>query len=681
MKPIFACFTVLVLGAQLAWSQDRRIFYPSEENAILMIEQRGGTNLQAGAGYEYALHIRNLSGDHLHNVRVHQSLSESFQIESESIESQVVENQRPQTRQTGPQAGPAQPRQMQQQPRQMQQQRQQLPGQQPQQDQEQDLQLQVQQRIMQLQQARGNPDSPTSGIAPQDRPDVQNEENLTDLQLQVEQRLRQMRQTRQAGAPQAQEGQDLQMQVEARIRELRHSGDIPGGGMENQRPPAGQIRDQQAGAAGTQRQPGTPQQAPREAAQTRRPQPQQAQHAQHAQQDDQPMIERVWHIGALGPREERQIRVTGIPTQEGAINSCVFATFERALCTTLQVTRPELRLTRQWVDGHGREAERFFICDPVRVRYTILNEGTGTTRQTVITEQLPDGITTNDGASEIQIEVGELRAGQSETYLVGLTVNERGQFSGRAMARAGNLSTRSNARSIQFDKAEIDVSIQGRASQYIDRDVEYQITVTNLSDEVPALNTRVRIPGIDERMRFAATNQAIPANVDVFTIGTLPPGESRSFGIVFTSREAAQVATRVDALAYCADTATTNISTEFVGVPALEIVVVDRVDPVAVGEQTTYIVTVRNEGSAVDGNITLVGELPQNLEFIDALGDTEVRAEGNRLEFDPVEQLAPGERVTWTINVRGAEAGQGEFEINAQSDSGTFSSGEPTTVY
>ncbi|MEX1048161.1 MAG: hypothetical protein WED15_01440, partial [Akkermansiaceae bacterium] len=419
------------------------------------------------------------------------------------------------------------------------------------------------------------------------------------------------------------------------------------------------------------------QQAP--TAQARQTQPQQ-QPGADPQQDA--MVERVWNIGSLGPREERVIRVSGVPTREGDFQTCVFANYERALCTTMQITRPDLQLSRRWVDEQRTEKQSLFVCDPLFIHYTISNPGTGSTPQTVITEELPQGITTNDGNNVVTVNVGELQAGQVQTFAVPVIATQPGEFTGRATARAGNpLTTQSNAGTIRLAYAEIDVQVQGRATQYIDRDVEYRITVRNLSDEVPALNTQVHVPGIDRRMRFAATDQQIPAQVNTFTIGTLAPGESRSFGIAFSGDRAGEIATQVVAMAYCAENAVANISTEFVGIPALQIVVVDRVDPVAVGDTTVYDISVVNEGTTAETNIVFSGELPPTLEFINARGDSEVFGDQRTLEFAPIQNLRPGESATWQVTVRGVQPGQGEFRLNVQSEGGTFTGAEPTTVY
>ncbi len=567
---------VLAFAPAAAFAQENRISYPSEDNAVLVVEQRGASELRAGSAYEYSLHVRNESDQPLHGVKVVQTLPSSFQIESENLRSTAEE---------------------------------------------------APEMNADMKQDRSERASQDREVRSQQRNEAQNRDQQRTVWERVE--GKEAKEGRQANNAQRQNQQRRQQTV-----------------MKGAEPNRQNLK-----------------------AQAQKPD------TQHQ------MATRVWNIGMMEPQQERVIRVSGVPTREGQLKSCTFASYEKSLCTTLMVTKPELSLVRAWIDEDGAEKDQFFVCDPINIRYTIRNEGSGSTPAAVILEELPEGITTREGERGIRINAGELEAGQSETFTVAVKAEEPGQYSNRAIARAGELDSQSNADSIRLNQAEIDVSVEGRGSDYIGRDVEYRITVQNLSDEVPAINTRVRIPGIDERMRFATTDQNIPTDVDTFKLGTLSPGEGKSFSIVFSSDEAGEVSTKVEAMAYCAENASATISTDFQGIPALQVVVVDQKDPVEVGGETVYEISILNEGTAMDADIRLTGELPSTLEFVSATGDSEVQANGSQLTFNPVKNLAPGDRASWLIAVRGVEAGKEEFRLNVKSKSGSAVSGEPTTVY
>lgn len=634
---------ILAMSQVAALAQENRISYPSEQNAVLVIEQQGATEARAGSSYEYSLIVRSASNQPLAEVKVHQWLPAGFQVENESPTSSPGDRgaagQQQATARTAGQGLAGQDEAARQQPAATQ-------GRPAEQRDQRSPQATQQEDVWRQTLAR--PQGDTSPLRrdqqAQDQPDMQ--------------------QSVQEQSVQEQSRQEQPDQVEGEWRD-RINGD--------------RRQDRTTGA---RQQPQQQQQQARQQQQQPRQQGQMqpGQNEQQAQGASQ-MVSRVWEIGMLMPNEERVIRVSGVPTQEGSLESCVFASFERALCTTVEVTRPEIRLTRQWVDVNGEPRERYFLCDPFGIHYTIRNEGTGSTRPATITEELPEGMTTREGSRQVRIDVGELAEGQSETYTVSVMASSPGDYRNRAVAQAGELQSQSNAEAIQLVHAEIDVSITGPAEQFIGREVRYDITVQNLSDTVPAENTRVRMPGINERMRFASNDQTIPAEIDIFNLGTLDPGQSRTFGVIFSSDQSGRLATQVEAMAYCAESAATEISTAFRGLAALQITVIDQVDPVAVNEETVYEIIVLNEGTAEDADIRLSGELPPNLEFVRATGDSEVSVEGNQVQFQSVFNLPPGSRVSWLLTVRGVEPGRGEFSVQLESESGSATAGEPTTVY
>jgi uncharacterized repeat protein (TIGR01451 family) len=89
-----------------------------------------------------------------------------------------------------------------------------------------------------------------------------------------------------------------------------------------------------------------------------------------------------------------------------------------------------------------------------------------------------------------------------------------------------------------------------------------------------------------------------------------------------------------------------------VGVPAILLEVVDTVDPIEVGDETTFVLMVTNQGSSDDTNVKIVGTLPPTFEFISGSGATPVTASGQTVSISPVGKLAPGANAQWRIVVK-----------------------------
>ena len=110
---------------------------------------------------------------------------------------------------------------------------------------------------------------------------------------------------------------------------------------------------------------------------------------------------------------------------------------------------------------------------------------------------------------------------------------------------------------------------------------------------------------------------------------------------------------------------------------------VDITDPVEVGQQTTYVITVTNQGSAADTNIRIVTKLPAEQSFVTATGATNATANGKTITFAPLGSLAPGASTSWRVTVRADSAADSRFSVEMTSDNLTspVNETEATNLY
>ena len=86
----------------------------------------------------------------------------------------------------------------------------------------------------------------------------------------------------------------------------------------------------------------------------------------------------------------------------------------------------------------------------------------------------------------------------------------------------------------------------------------------------------------------------------------------------------------------------------------LRLALADLDDPVRVGDATTLVCTVFNDGSAPSGPLNLVVDLPRGARTV---GDARVRIDDGRVFFDPIE-LAAGRQQSFEITYKAADAGR-----------------------
>jgi uncharacterized repeat protein (TIGR01451 family) len=84
--------------------------------------------------------------------------------------------------------------------------------------------------------------------------------------------------------------------------------------------------------------------------------------------------------------------------------------------------------------------------------------------------------------------------------------------------------------------------------------------------------------------------------------------------------------------------------------------VIDTVDPVEVGSDTTFVVSATNQGSSPDTNLKVVATLPPSMQFVSGSGSTQVVAVGQTVTMSAVASLAPGAKAEWRIVVKAKSA-------------------------
>jgi len=98
-----------------------------------------------------------------------------------------------------------------------------------------------------------------------------------------------------------------------------------------------------------------------------------------------------------------------------------------------------------------------------------------------------------------------------------------------------------------------------------------------------------------------------------------------------------------------------------------------------------YTVTVTNQGSSVGTNIRVECTLPNEEEFVSVDGPIPAPAtvDGKVIRFAPLPSLAPKDRASWHVRVRGVGEGDVRFRTTMISDQMTsvVEETESTNIY
>jgi len=228
---------------------------------------------------------------------------------------------------------------------------------------------------------------------------------------------------------------------------------------------------------------------------------------------------RSYAVGELPPLGTKTIEVSGVPKAEGRLNTCLAVDYKPTLCAVADVINPVLKLTKEG----PKETD---ICEGIRYRYVVSNTGTGTEHGVTIEDQLPDGVTTDEGKRTVSINVGDLPQNASKEFNVRVKAAKTGQYASAAVARApGGSEAKSEEVSTMVHQPKLDVAVSGPEKEYINKTATYTVTVKNNG---PALAFQVRLKLIDP----ATGDEVLPVFWDD-NYFELFPGETRDIRVAF----------------------------------------------------------------------------------------------------------------------------------------------------
>lgn len=368
----------------------------------------------------------------------------------------------------------------------------------------------------------------------------------------------------------------------------------------------------------------------------------------------------TWSIPTLAPGESTVVRVTGRATSAEAVNSCAEARYRVPLCDTVEVVEPALAVL---LEGPAEA----LLCDCYNLRVEVRNTGSGTAENVQVVVTLPAGVKTQDGNSSVTLAAGNLASGERKESFISVCAENRGSFTANANATSGQLTASSNAVTTAIRQPVLAINCSAPGTMFVGRDAPVSITVSNTGDAA-SNNTVVRYTVPAGATVSDLGGGTMQGGQVVWSAGSLAAGGSSTYNLRISPNGIGNFQGTAEVSGDCATAVSCPLATTVQGIPAILLEVVDIADPVLVGENTTYVITVTNQGSADDTNIRLVHTLESEQSFVSASGATAGTAAGQQVTFAPLARLAPGAVAEWRVTVRANAVGSVRFFTTMSSD-------------
>jgi hypothetical protein len=185
--------------------------------------------------------------------------------------------------------------------------------------------------------------------------------------------------------------------------------------------------------------------------------------------------------------------------------------------------------------------------------------------------------------------------------------------------------------------------------------VKVCLTVKNTGDAPDELVTvKLSVPTGAVFTRSNRETNAAARRV-VWNISNLAPGSNKRLCADSASGVVAQLVET-----WCA----TRVS----GIPAVLFEVIDIDDPIEVGQQDIYELSVINQGSTTLTNVKIVCTLEPSQQYVSCTGATTAQSQENVITLTPLATLSPKDTAKWQIVVKSIASGDVRFTAELASD-------------
>jgi uncharacterized repeat protein (TIGR01451 family) len=365
-----------------------------------------------------------------------------------------------------------------------------------------------------------------------------------------------------------------------------------------------------------------------------------------------------WMLGTLGPKGSKVITVTGSASAVGSITQCALVSYKMPSCFTIEVVKPELELVK-------RAPSDVMLCEPIKFGFTVSNPGSGPTTNTKIVDPLPAGLETKDGSTSIMFNVGTLAPGESREFSAEVKATKVGKYINKATATADGSLKAESSTTTTVHQPVLAITKTGIPMQYKGFKIPYKVKLVNKGDD-DAKDTVITDYVPSGTTFISASDGGVLSKADgivTWKLGTLKPNDSREVSMIVKADKYGKVVNVAKAVAFCADEVSDSVETEIIGLPALLLEVIDIEDPIELGNNETYEISVTNQGDIAGMEIQIAVTLEDYFEYVSSSGPTKGTLKGNVLTFDRLSTLEPKAKTKWTVIVKTKKTGDSRFKV------------------
>jgi uncharacterized repeat protein (TIGR01451 family) len=330
---------------------------------------------------------------------------------------------------------------------------------------------------------------------------------------------------------------------------------------------------------------------------------------------------------------------------------------------------------------------------PLTTQVTVSNAGTDQAINVVLRVELDQRVQHESGVNPLEWPLGTLTPGTKRTVPVVL----RPRHPGRAVCRItatgdGKLVTQAE-QVVDVREPAIALKVSGPALRYVGRPVVWDLEVSNIGDAaLPQVVLDDLLPA--ELDFISATEggrlQGATQREVIWVIKNLKPRDKKTVQLTTSAtrlsprvvnQAAASVIlsagdgpaapgqlTSAGSLTLAGPRVQAEAALAIQGLPAFKLGITGP-GPLEIGERGSYYIEVTNRGSLPGTKMQVVGIIPSQLRILGARAVVPYKLDGQRVVFEGLDSLVPGQLVRYAIDVEAVQPGDARFRAELTSSS------------
>ena len=320
------------------------------------------------------------------------------------------------------------------------------------------------------------------------------------------------------------------------------------------------------------------------------------------------------------------------------------------------------------------------VGSDVHFELEVANKGTVSADNLIITDRFDAGLEHGSNASPIQNSLGSIPAGQTKKVGITFHVTKAGKLchTMEVSNQAGvHESTQACVTVAEQPALKVDITTPQKFAR-VGESVDFTIVVTNTGD-VPAQQVRATVT-FEPALKAAKASQGVQTTTDgglVWTVENLASRAQQTWNVQCTCAAPAQ---RACGKVTLSDQTGLNFGEETClqivpvqaapGGPAdLKLQITGRNNPIKVGSEASYSIVVTNAGTNSQRQVKLTVTVPEGMTFVTAQGPANSTVSGQKVGFEPILEMRPGETITFDLRLRAVR--QGSAQVAAEVSSST----------